>query len=320
MGPTPGMGAQFHCLWPQYTDSLRDAVLTKLAAARMSWVRIDVDWGILEETAKGAWHEGYVALLDRCVDKSRAHGLNVLVGFWNVPRWASIGNASDYGDAASWLATRYRGRIRAYEVWNEPNNSDFFGGTPTQYVALLKAAYAGIKAADSSALVVFGSVMYNDASWISNAYAAGAKGNFDVLSTHPYQGDGTAPPEHPDDGGRHWYSHLPAVRQVMTTYGDSKPVWFTEWGWSAHANQSGTPGYALGVSEAVQADYAVRAVNYARSQYPYVSAMFWYKERSWQPNSSLPSWQSAHLEGYGLLRADGSERPVYGALKSYLGG
>jgi len=313
------MGAQFHCLWPQYTDSLRDAVLTKLAAAPVTWVRIDVDAGILEGTDKDAWDEGYVGLLDRCVENSRAHGLNILVTLWNSPRWATIANPSDYADAASWLATRYRGRIQAYEVWNEPNNSDFFSGTAAQYVALLKAAYARIKAADSSALVVFGSVMYNDASWISNAYAAGARGNFDILSTHPYQGNGTAGPEHGDHGVRHWYSHLPAVRQVMTNYGDSKPVWFTEWGWSAHANQSGTPSYAMGVTEAVQADYAVRAIDYARSHYSYVTTMFWYKERSCPPNSSLPSWLSAHLEGYGLLREDGSERPVYGALRRYLG-
>jgi hypothetical protein len=117
----------------------------------------------------------------------------------------------------------------------------------------------------------------------------------------------------------YWYTHLPAVQRVMARYGDSKPIWFTEFGWSAHSNGSGQPAYALGVSEATQADYATRAIDYARAHYPSVTAMFWYKERSWPPSSSLPSWLGEHLEGYGLIRQDGSTRPVYDALKRYLG-
>jgi hypothetical protein len=42
--------------------------------------------------------------------------------------------------------------------------------------------------------------------------------------------------------------------------------------------------------------------------------MFWYKERA-NPRGSDP-----HYEGFGLLNADLSERPVYRAFKTYLTG
>jgi hypothetical protein len=162
--------------------------------------------------------------------------------------------------------------------------------------------------------------MYNDSAYLSQIYANGGKGSFDVVATHPYQGVADMAPEQPDGGTREYFTHLPSVRSVMTQNGDSKPIWFTEWGWSAHDNSLNPPSWARGVSEATQADYAVRAVRYTASNYPYVGVMFWYKERAWNVPTPLEPWLEQHLEGYGLLRPDRSERPVYAAFKSVLTG
>jgi hypothetical protein len=106
-----------------------------------------------------------------------------------------------------------------------------------QYVSLLRAAYPGFKAGDPAAKVILGGPASNDDGWIGQVYSLGGKDSFDVLSTHPYQGVADAPPEHPDDGDRWWFTHLPAVRNVMIANGDgAKPVWFTEFGWSNHTN------------------------------------------------------------------------------------
>jgi hypothetical protein len=144
-------------------------------------------------------------------------------------------------------------------------------------------------------------------------YSLGAKDYFDVLATHPYQGMADAPPEQADDGHRWWFTHLPAVRQVMLDYLDAaKPVWFTEFGWSAHANWHGVPNWQRGVTQQQQGDYLIRAINYTQANYPYVPVMFWYKERA-QPGGS-----DVHQEGYGFLNSDLSERPVLSMLRSYL--
>jgi hypothetical protein len=61
------------------------------------------------------------------------------------PAWARVDGAdngppdnyNDYGDFLYEMASRYRGRIRAYEIWNEPNLAREWGGQPPdarQYV------------------------------------------------------------------------------------------------------------------------------------------------------------------------------------------
>ena len=144
----------------------------------------------------------------------------------------------------------------------------------------------------------------------AQVYSLGAKGSFDVLATHPYQGIADAPPEHPDDGNRWWFTHPPAVSAVMVEYGDGdKPIWFTEMGWSAHANWSGRAELAAR-RHAGAAGGLLRPLDRVhRGNYPYVPVMFWYKER---PH---PAGTDVHLEGYGLLDANLGERPAYAALK-----
>jgi polysaccharide biosynthesis protein PslG len=323
----PPVGSMFHCVWPRYSDAERDAVLDELAGAGISSVRIDVSWSRLEDTKKGARNAGYLARVDSCVRLGRQHDLRLVLQLWQTPKWANGGRAEnvpptisvDFADIAKWFAARYRGQVWAWELWNEPNNGTFWTGSVGKYTALLKAGYTGVKAGDPGALVSLGGLMYNDSAYLRAIYAKGGRGSFDVVSTHPYQGTGDQPPEQADGGRREFFTHTPSVRSVMVSYGDGgKPIWFTEFGWSAHDNTGSIPSWARGVSERQQADFAVRAVKYAAANWPYVGAMFWYKERSWNLPSADPAWLVRHLEGYGLLRADGSRRPVYEALRSYL--
>jgi hypothetical protein len=318
----PEFGAQFHCAWSFYDDAARNAVLDRLAAAGVRWVRIDVGWDGIEDTAKGARNAWYLGMIDRCVNGATSRGIKVLVMLWQTPRWANGGagnhvpptNPQDYGDFARWAAGYFRGRVAAWEVWNEPDpHQPFWLGTTAQYVSLLRAAYPAFKAGDGAANVVLAGPSSNDDVWIRELYSLGAKGSFDVLATHPYQGQADAPPERADDGNRWWFTHLPAVRRVMLDYGDgAKPVWFTEFGWSTHANTASTPVWERGVTPEQQADYAVRAYNYTRENYPYVPVMFWYKERA------NPTGTDPHQEGYGLLDGKLAPRPVLNALDGLL--
>ena len=103
---------------------------------------------------------------------------------------------------------------------------------------LLRASYRAIKRGDRNALVVTGGVVHNNDRWLREAYRAGAKGFFDAVGTHPYQGVGDAAPETPDTGGEWWLmTHVKAVHELMASHSDGrKPIWFTEFGWSVHDN------------------------------------------------------------------------------------
>ena len=313
----PEFGAQFHCVWSFYDNTERVAVLDRLAAAEIDWVRIDVGWDGIESPVKGARAAWYLEIVDFCVNEATRRGLKVMVLLWLTPEWARDAgptnrhpprNPDDYADFLRWATGYFAGRVQAWEIWNEPDpHQQFWLGTTDEYAALLKAAYPAAKEGDPAATVVLGGPSSNDDVWIRELYSLGVKGSFDVLATHPYQGKADEPPEKPDDGNRWWFSHLPAVRRVMLDHGDPKPIWFTEFGWSTHANDSATPPWALGVTPEQQADYAVRAYEFTRRNYPYVTAMFWYKERS------NPTGTDVHQEGFGLLDQRAAPRPVFGA-------
>jgi len=262
-----------------------------------------------------------VALADRCVNLARSRGMDVLATLLWTPGWANgerdqttpPARARDYAWIARWVARHFRGRVAAWEVWNEPNDRSFWRGNARRYVRLLRAAYPAIKAGDPGAAVVFGGVVHNDGRWLAAAYAAGAKGSFDVMATHPYQGVGDAAPETADDGNDWWLmTHVPAVHELMARHGDGrKPIWFTEFGWSVHENAPGTAPWRRGVTPEVQAAYLVRAIALVRSRYPYVERAFWYKDAARAGEDDVQA-------GYGLLRADLGPRPAYWALKALL--
>lgn len=318
---TPAVGVQFHATWSSYTDAQRTEVLDKMAAAGVKWVRIDLGWASLQET-RGSYSQWYVDLVDRTVDAARARGIHVLGTLWMTPAWANGGagtsapptSSADYASALGWAAKHWQGRIDAWEVWNEPNLTDFWSGSTAQYVQLLRAAYPAVKANDPGALVVLGGPSENDTNWLAAAYAAGMHGSFDVMSTHPYMGMADAAPEQPDDGSIWTISHVGAVHNLMVQNGDgSKPIWFTEFGWSSHDNWAGVENWNRGVTAAEQGDYFVRAVKYVAANYPYVTNVFWYEERN---NTS----GNVQLDNYGLLNHDLTPKPAYDAIKTYLGG
>lgn len=281
------------------------------------WVRIEFRWNEAEPS-KGSYDQNTMARYDQAVATARAAGAKVLVFVNGAPRWASGSrtmmtkpqNPADYANFMRYLASRYAGRVSAWEVWNEENTSRFWstGPNPASYVSLLKAAYPAVKQGDPNALVVFGGVSQNDYAFIEGAYAAGAKGSFDVMAVHPYPG--ANPPEAVwYDGGRiaaTAFTGFREVRAAMLARGDDKPIWLTEFGWSTTTTSS------WGVTASQQTDYLARAYRLLES-YPYVASAYWYNLRNnfWQ--NDVDSWEHQ----LGLMRTDFTHKPSYDAFKSY---
>lgn len=139
----------------------------------------------------------------------------------DLPRWRAYVRA---------LATRYRGRIRAWEVWNEQNIAPFWFAPPdpTNYVSVLRAAYEEVKAADPAARVAIGGFAGVPCAYIEEVYRNGGGAYFDIMNVHPYVYLGA--PE-----GR-LEARMEQLRAVMGRHGDGrKAVWFTEIGWPTHA-------------------------------------------------------------------------------------
>jgi hypothetical protein len=214
---------------------------------------------------------------------------------WAFPADPAAGPADPllFAEFCGAVATRYAGRIAAYEVWNEPNLAREWNSQPPnpgQYVELLKACYLAIKAADPQAIVVSAGlaptgtddpvVAMPDMQFYEALYAAGGAPYFDVLGVHA-PGYMNPPERSPDeteadpDLAVRWitFRHVEDVRALMVAQGDGdKQIAITEMGWTSDPVNDAYSWYA--VDEATRADYLVRAFQYAKANWqPWIALM-----------------------------------------------
>ena len=304
--------------------------------AGFQWVRFQVRWESLEPRP-GEWD---FRPIDRVLPVYEAAGLSVLASVVGAPEWARAANGGIVADPATFreamrrLASRYRGRIHAWEIWNEQNLAhELHGPVRVQpYCAVLRAGYEGVKAGDPEALVVFGgltptgvndpTIAMDDVAYLEAFYAldgGSCTRYFDVLGAHAnatLNPPDTLWPERPGPGPG-WRDHpsfyfrrVEQLRAVMERHGDRRPVWITEFGWTTN---NPAPGYEYGqyVSEEQQAEYLVRAFEIARTRWPWVTGMF-----VWCLNFSTIVGPDDEKGPWSVLNPDWSPRPAYRALSA----
>ncbi len=285
------------------------------------WVRIFVSWRSLQPSP-GALSPSALASYEQVFKALPAH-TKVILDVVGSPEWetgsgneyAPPANPNDYAAFVGGLAERFGTRVSAYEIWNEEDSSTFWAGgpNPAAYAQLLKATYPVLKAADPGATVVLGGLTGNDYPFLEEVYAAGAKGSFDVVAVHTDTACNVLSPyvflRGPE--GRMVPDSFLAYREVhavMLANGDDKPIWMTELSWrttSATCSEGAWAGQKpQGVSEPEQATF-LRQAYHCLAQDSYVQVALWFAMQDEGPVVS------------GLLRADGSRKPSFGAMRSY---
>jgi hypothetical protein len=282
-------------------------------------------WREIEPT-RGQFHW---EVTDQVVAVAEYYDLNLVVRLDQHPAWVSNGqpplNAppealGDYQHFVERVAWRYRGRIRAYIIWNEPNLALEWGGhapDPAAYARLLRAGYRAVKAGDPDALVITaglaptngdGGRAMDERTFLQGMYQAGAAPYFDVLGAHPY-GFGL-PPDAPNDANDGLvFGRLEDLRAIMLEYGDGhKPVWITEMGWTVDPPPDQPD---IGVSLTQQGAYLTGALDRVRREWPWVELV-----TVW--NLSQPEPGDA-FGGYSLIDLTGEPRPAYGMWRQAVG-
>lgn len=109
--------------------------------------------------------------------------------------FARADQLNDYLDYVRAVATRYRGKIHHYQIWNEPNIYPEWGEqavNPAADSEMLCASYHVIKEIDPTAVVLAAALVFtielgprnlNEFLFLERMYAAGARECFDVLHT-----------------------------------------------------------------------------------------------------------------------------------------
>ena len=177
------------------------------------------------------------ANLDNLVNNSLSHNVELVYTFGYVPAWASSNpsggcdgnsngscfapNMQAWKDFVTQITTRYKGKIKYWELWNEPNATNFWKGSNAQLVAMAKEAYTIIK--NSGGVVLTPAPQgTNSHTWMDAYMAAGGGTYADIVTFHSYLYNA---PE----------AVIPLVdnmRSVQAKYGLSAlPLWDTEHSW-----------------------------------------------------------------------------------------
>jgi hypothetical protein len=322
----------------------REEQVRLIAEAGFHWIRQEFSWQDIEIHGRGdfidrrndpagidAW-----AKYDHIVDLTERYGLEIIARITSPPAWSrAAGDAmgtfappddyDDYARFAALLAERYQGRIRYYQIWNEPNIYPEWGEqnvSPEQYTDLLCRAYHAIKAVDPEAVILSGALApnaelsgrnFNDYLFLQRMYDAGAGECFDILSMQGY-GLWSGPTDHRMRPLIVNYARVEFIRDIMVRNGDAdKAIWISEMNWNA-APEDVEPRYGR-VSLEQQARYAPLAYQRAQEEWPWVGVIaFWYFKRA------DDQWLSERRpEAYFQMAApDFTLMPVYDTMREYI--
>ncbi|MFI8565525.1 hypothetical protein ACIGGF_03060 [Rhodococcus sp. NPDC078407] len=262
--------------------------------------------------------------IDAEVDWATARNLAVLGVLTWAPTWAvppeyafvphpAPASADRFAQFASAAAARFRDRVTAWEVWNEPNIAASYGpsANPVQYCDVLSSSARAIRAAAPHALVVTGPTSpavdsANDLSpvtFVEALYRCAGAETFDAVGMHPYSTPQLlTEPTEPYSSA----NEIAAVHAVMARYGDAdKRIWFTEFG-------APTGEFGTSVDEQRQAEILVDGIT-ALTQMPFAGPVFVFDFRDSMTGSPIPDYN------YGLVRSDYTPKLALDAVRDLIG-
>jgi len=300
------------------SDVRRD--IDSVADAGFKGIRLLVKWSDIESVEGTMDWSRSDAEVERATERNLAVlGVLTWAPTWAVPtEYALVSHpapksAERFAEFASAAAARYRDKITAWEVWNEPNVAASYGPSvnPEQYCAVLTSSSRAIRAAAPGALVLTGPTSpaidsTNDlspATFVDALYRCAGSATFDAVSMHPYSS-----PHLLSEPTAAWSSanEIAAVRAVMERHGDTgKRIWFTEFG-------APTVGSGPGVDEQRQADILVDGIS-TLSQLPYAGPVFVFDFRDSMTGSTVPDYN------YGLVRSDYTPKRALDAVRALVG-
>ncbi|MBC8099508.1 MAG: hypothetical protein H7Y11_08695, partial [Armatimonadetes bacterium] len=299
-----------------------EAQLTMIADAGFTWIREEFPWEEIEVDGRGQFTDsrndmngdgvrdtisGW-AKFDRIVALAEQYGIHIQARLSNPPAWAQatgVGDftppldTQDYVNYAAAVASQYKGRVRYYQVWNEPNIFPEWGwqpdGTPRPidpeaYADLLCRTYAALKAVDPEIVVISGALAptvalsdrdLSDLVFLQRLYDAGAGDCFDVLSMQGY-GLNSGPTDRRMRPTTINFGRSAYLRDIMVANGDaSTPIWISEAAWNAVPSAEVAPQiidrYFGGVTPEQAAQYMPLAYQRAREEWAWVGVMnYWF--------------------------------------------
>jgi polysaccharide biosynthesis protein PslG len=278
---------------------------------------------------------------DQVVDEIESKGLKLVIRLTDTPEWARTSvegekgvdfvdappdNLEDFATYCGTVAARYKGRVAAYQIWNEPNLAREWGNRPpnaAEYTALLKGCSDAIHAADPDAIRIsaglaptatYDTTALPDDVYFQAMYDAGFQQYVDAVGMHApgFSSPDLSLEQADQQGIAHWatFRRVEDLRRIMVANGDAAhQVAILEFGWTTDPRPD-SDYHWFAVTEEEQAHNLVAAYQYAADHWrPWVGLMsaIYIGKPTWTPDDEEYWWSITTPQG---------NRPAFIALSN----
>ncbi|WP_454877796.1 cellulase family glycosylhydrolase [Serratia inhibens] len=180
-----------------------------------------------------------------------------------------------YANYVYWSATRLKGKVKYYEVWNEWVNGTGIQTRPLKvpppavFVEIVKQASMAIKRADPNAIVVAGSISpfsKRDTDWFNQVLSLGVLKYLDGVSIHPYSYKDGNYKLRSAEGNLAGIDAFEAKLSKLA--GRAVPIYITENGIPTYTGNGGLSGNDV-------AQYVIKYTLLAKTR-DYIKGIWWY--------------------------------------------
>lgn len=248
---------------------------------------------------------------DFLVNSALKYGIEVLPIIARSPKWAISPERKQYNSVPPEFpetigvfmhktVEHFKGRIKYWEIWNEPNLASFWRPEPnaSEYVEILKACFINAREADPKSRILMCGLALSrydriDFEYLEEIYKSGGADYFDIINIHPYSG--------PNAVELMWSETVLKFRALNNKYKvDEKPVWVTETGNPIHVDYL--------ADEMAQAACVVKTYAMMAEETD-ISRIFWYDLR----NDGIRAIERE--DNFGLVRKDFTLKAAYQSYK-----
>lgn len=321
-GPRLGVNADLF----QYQGADLIAQLEDMKSSGFTWIRQIIPWDEVEiAVGEFDW-----AALDQIASAfEQQPELKWVPVFFFTPAWyrdvvsprtAPPSDPEYLARFSAAFAQRYGYIVDHYQIWDEPNLKDAWGGHPqaSSYLAILAASYQAIHATDLGATVLAAALAptvetgpENISDWLflRQLYQLGLREYSDAVAAKPYGFD-FSPHDRRVETALLNFSRIVALREIMLEYGDGrKALWASSWGWNALPDDwTGQTSIWGQISSVKRTEYTLSAIQRAEQEWPWLGGLIL---EHWQPDVQAEDarW------GFSLLRQDGSDSATLSTLR-----
>lgn len=302
--------------------------------AGVGWTRVQLRWAELQPNGPDDWNPFFFP--DPVLDRELADGREVVGLLINTATWAVSEPIAPNGFATPpeglylphddpgnlWanfvrmMVTRYKGRIRHWIVWNEPDLAHFddlglvWAGSVEDYYQLVKVAYLTAKKVDPTCKIHVTGTSY----WWDHKYGREQwiKRFFDVVAADP---EAPAHDYYFDAVTTHIYFKVHTIWDIiqfikdsMNAHGIDKPIWLAETNAPPSDDPAAIPAeVSFEITQEEQAAFIIQASALALAAGAERIEVYKMVDKA--------SDADTDPEPFGLVRQDGSYRPAFHAFQ-----